>query len=131
MLEKPLSVVEVWGLILSAITVFKTFEYLINRFIFPKFQKDVEDKQMKETIQEIKSKLDKDFEVLNRHEERLDALENKINESDHERSNMREALRIIVYGQQQITKSLLEDGNNKKGLQEAESKLDEYLRLKM
>lgn len=131
MLEKPLSVVEVWGLILSAITVFKTFEYLINRFIFPKFQKDVEDKQMKETIQEIKSKLDKDFEVLNKHEERLDALENKINESDHDRSNMREALRIIVYGQQQITKSLLEDGNNKKGLQEAESKLDEYLRLKM
>lgn len=131
MLEKPLSVVEVWGLILSAITVFKTFEYLINRFIFPKFQKDVEDKQMKETIQEIKSKLDKDFEVLNKHEERLDALENKINESEHDRSNMREALRIIVYGQQQITKSLLEDGNNKKGLQEAESKLDEYLRLKM
>lgn len=131
MLEKPLSVVEVWGLILSAITVFKTFEYLINRFIFPKFQKDVEDKQMKETIQEIKSKLDKDFEVLNKHEERLDALENKINESDHDRSNMREALRIIVYGQQQITKSLLEDGNNKKGLQEAESKLDEYLRLKI
>ena len=126
-----ITVAQGWGMLLSAIAVLKVFEWMFDKFITPHFQKKEKDASMEKSIQEIKTKLDKDFEKLGNHEVRIEKLETVAGDSKAEREDMRKALKIIVIGQQAITKSLLDNGNNKGGLQNADKMLDDYLTSKV
>lgn len=126
-----ITVAQGWGMLLSAIAVLKVFEWIFDKFITPHFKKKEEEEDIKKTVNEIKQKLDKDFEKIGNHEVRIGKLEISANASEEERKDTRNALKIIIVGQQAITKSLLEDGNNKDGLKKAEEMLDDYLTSKV
>ena len=126
-----ITVIEAWGIILSVVAVVKVIDWLWERFITPHLKKKEKDASMEKSLNEIKEKLNKDFEKLGDHEVRIGKLEGVANDSKTEREEMHQALKIIVIGQQAITKSLLEDGNNKEGLQKAEEMLDDYLTSKV
>lgn len=126
-----ITVAQGWGMLLSAIAVLKVFEWIFDKFITPHFKKKEEEEDIKKTVNEIKQKLDKDFEKIGNHEVRIGKLESSAELSEEERKDTRNALKIIIVGQQAITKSLLEDGNNKDGLKKAEEMLDDYLTSKV
>lgn len=126
-----ITVAQGWGMLLSAIAVLKVFEWIFDKFITPHFKKKEEEEDIKKTVNEIKQKLDKEFEKIGNHEVRIEKLETNANASEEERKDTRNALKIIIVGQQAITKSLLEDGNNKDGLKKAEEMLDDYLTSKV
>lgn len=126
-----ITIAQGWGMLLSAIAVLKVFEWIFDKFITPHFKKKEEEEDIKKTVNEIKQKLDKDFEKIGNHEVRIGKLEISANASEEEQKDTRNALKIIIVGQQAITKSLLEDGNNKDGLKKAEEMLDDYLTSKV
>lgn len=126
-----ITLIQAWGIVLSIVAIIKVLDWIADRFIKPHLVKKERDNNMEKSLQEIKDKLNKDFEKLGDHEVRIGKLENVANDSKVEREDMRNALKIIVIGQQAITKSLLEDGNNKDGLKKAEEMLDDYLTSKV
>lgn len=126
-----MTVTQLWAYLLGAIAIYKTVEYLWDKFINPKLKKDAKFESMEKALVEIKEKLDKDFKMLDNHEKRLEHVEEKIKEDESDREDIHNALHVIVVGQQAITKSLLEGGNNRDGLQKAEEQLEEYLRSKI
>ena len=126
-----ITIAQGWGMLLSSIAVIKVLEWIFDKFITPHFKKKEEEEDIKKTVNEIKQKLDKDFEKIGNHEVRIVKLESSAELSEEERKDTRNALKIIIVGQQAITKSLLEDGNNKDGLKKAEEMLDDYLTSKV
>ena len=126
-----ITIAQGWGMLLSAIAVLKVLEWIFDKIITPHFKKKEEEEDIKKTVNEIKQKLDKEFEKIGNHEVRIEKLETNANASEEERKDTRNALKIIIVGQQAITKSLLEDGNNKDGLKKAEEMLDDYLTSKV
>ena len=122
-----ITVIQAWAMFISAIAVFKVFEWIFQRFITPHFVKKQKEESIDKTLTEIKDKLDKDFNKLENHEDRIGKLEKIANEALQEHDDLRETLKVIVVGQQAITKSILYEGNNKEGLLKAEKMLDEYL----
>ena len=126
-----ISITEFWAYIIGAVAVVKTIDWIWGRFVTPKLEKDEKFEKMEKALTEIKEKLDKDYQKLDGHEERIAKLEAKAKDSAAEREDMHNALKVIIVGQQAITKSLLEDGNNKSGLKQAEKLLEEYLTSKV
>lgn len=122
-----ITVVQAWAMFLSAIAVFKAFEWIFQRFITPHFIKKQKEESIDNTLNEIKEKLDKDFAKLENHEVRIGKLESIANNALEEHNDLRETLKVIVIGQQAITKSILYEGDNREGLLKAEKMLDEYL----
>lgn len=108
----------------------KAIDWLWARFIKPKLEKEKKSFDIEVEISAIKNKLDKDYSLLSDHEKRISSVEEKVRFSEEDRKDLHNAIRVMIVGQQAITKSLLEDGNNKDGLQRAEEQLEDYLRLK-
>lgn len=126
-----ITITEFWAYIIGAVAVVKTIDWIWGRFITPKLEKDEKFEKMEKDLQEINSKLDRDYQKLDGHEERIAKLEARAEDNESEREDMHNALKVIIVGQQAITKSLLEEGNNKSGLKEAERLLEEYLTSKV
>lgn len=111
--------------------IVKGFDWIMERFIKPKFQKETAMTDIEKEIKEIAGKLDKDYSTLKDHDKRIMSLESRIGDIEEDRIDVHEALHVLVVGQQAVTKSLLEDGNNKVGLRNAELELEKYLTSKV
>ena len=126
-----MTVTQLWAYLLGAIAIYKTIEYLWDKFINPKLKKDARFESMEKSLVEIKDKLDRDFQMLDNHEKRIETMEEKMKEDEVDREDIHKALHVMVVGLQAINKSLLNDGNNKVGLQNAEKQLEDYLHSKI
>ena len=69
--------------------------------------------------------------MLDNHEKRIETMEEKMKEDEVDREDIHKALHVMVVGLQAINKSILNDGNNKVGLQNAEKQLEDYLHSKI
>ena len=111
------------GAVLMALWKFITWAFDI--FVKPKekVNKDIAD--IKRDITEIKEKLNADYKQLSEHEQALQELSRRDSKDIHN------ALRVILIAEQAVTKSLLENGNNKEGLRQAQKELNNYLQSKI
>ena len=109
----------------------KGIDWSWDRFVRPKIQRDNDFTNIEKELKDISVKLDNDNNLLKDHSHRLTNLETKMIDIEEDRIDIHNALRVIVLGQQAVTKSLLEDGNNKEGLNDAEKALAEYLAGKL
>lgn len=117
------------GAVLMALWKFITWAFDI--FIKPKekVNKDIAD--IKRDITEIKEKLNADYKQLSEHEAALQELSRRVINQEDDSKDIHNALRVILIAEQAVTKSLLENGNNKEGLRQAQKELNNYLQSKI
>lgn len=117
-------VILVFGVIMSLGTIVK--------WVYDTFHKPKDDiKEVRESLNEIKNKLDDDFKKLTSHEDRLEHIESRLDYYEKDKKDVHDGLRVILGSLKQITKSILEDGNNHEGLRTSEKEIDDYMRAKV
>lgn len=115
----------------SLMALYKLLQWLFVTFIKPDKDRDDDIAGIKKDIAEIKQKLDRDYTMLADHDKSINDLARRVVQQETDSVELHEVLRIIVVAEQAVTKSLLEDGNNKEGLRHAQNELNEYLQSKI
>lgn len=117
------------GAVLMAL--WNILKWIYSTFVKPAddVTKDIND--IKKDIAEIKTKLQADYSTLNEHEKALDDLARRLIQQEDDSDDIHNALRVILVAEQAVTTSLLENGNNKEGLRNAQKELNNYLRSKI
>lgn len=117
------------GAVLMAL--WKLLTWVVDTFVKPKeaVNKDIAD--IKKELTEIKQKLTEDYRKLNDHEQALSDLARRVIQQEDDSADIHNALRVILIAEQAVTKSLLENGNNKEGLRQAQTELNRYLQSKI
>lgn len=115
----------------SLMALYKLLQWLFVTFIKPDKDRDDDIAGIKKDIAEIKQKLDRDYTMLADHDKSINDLARRVVRQETDSVELHKVLRIIVVAEQAVTKSLLEDGNNKEGLRNAQSELNEYLQSKI
>ena len=106
-------------------------KWVYNYFVKPGEDVTKDILSIKKDISDIKGKLEQDYKVLNDHEKALNDLARRVIQQEDDSNDIHNALRVILVAEQAVTKSLLEDGNNKEGLRKAQEELNNYLRSKI
>lgn len=117
------------GAVLMAL--WNVLKWAYNSFIKPGEDVTKDITKIKNDISEIKGKLEQDYKVLNDHEKALNDLARRVIQQEDDSNDIHNALRVILVAEQAVTKSLLENGNNKEGLRKAQDELNNYLRSKI
>lgn len=115
----------------SLMALYKLLQWLFVTFIKPDKDRDDDIAGIKKDIAEIKQKLDRDYTMLADHDKSINDLACRVVQQETDSVELHKVLRIIVVAEQAVTKSLLEDGNNKEGLRHAQNELNEYLQSKI
>lgn len=115
----------------SLMALYKLLQWLFVTFIKPDKDRDDDISGIKKDIAEIKQKLDRDYSMLADHDKSINDLARRVVQQETDSVELHKVLRIIVVAEQAVTKSLLEDGNNKEGLRNAQNELNEYLQSKI
>lgn len=115
----------------SLMALYKLLQWLFVTFIKPDKDRDDDIAGIKKDIAEIKQKLDRDYTMLADHDKSINDLARRVVQQETDSVELHKVLRIIVVAEQAVTKSLLEDGNNKEGLRNAQNELNEYLQSKI
>lgn len=115
----------------SLMALYKLLQWLFVTFIKPDKDRDDDIAGIKKDIAEIKQKLDRDYSMLADHDKSINDLARRVVQQETDSVELHKVLRIIVVAEQAVTKSLLEDGNNKEGLRNAQNELNEYLQSKI
>ena len=117
------------GAVLMAL--WNIIKWVYNYFVKPGEDVTKDILSIKKDISDIKGKLEQDYKVLNDHEKALNDLARRVIQQEDDSNDIHNALRVILVAEQAVTKSLLEDGNNKEGLRKAQEELNHYLRSKI
>ena len=117
------------GAVLMAL--WNIIKWVYNYFVKPGEDVTKDILSIKKDISDIKGKLEQDYKVLNDHEKALNDLARRVIQQEDDSNDIHNALRVILVAEQAVTKSLLEDGNNKEGLRKAQEELNNYLRSKI
>ena len=117
------------GAVLMAL--WNIIKWVYNYFVKPGEDVTKDILSIKKDISDIKGKLEQDYKVLNDHEKALNDLARRVIQQEDDSNDIHNALRVILVAEQAVTKSLLEDGNNKEGLRKAQDELNHYLRSKI
>lgn len=117
------------GAVLMAL--WNILKWVYNSFVKPGEDVTKDITTIKKDISDIKGKLEQDYKVLNDHEKALNDLARRVIQQEDDSNDIHNALRVILVAEQAVTKSLLEDGNNKEGLRKAQEELNHYLRSKI
>lgn len=117
------------GAVLMAL--WNIIKWVYNYFVKPGEDVTNDITTIKKDISDIKGKLEQDYKVLNDHEKALNDLARRVIQQEDDSNDIHNALRVILVAEQAVTKSLLENGNNKEGLRKAQEELNNYLRSKI
>lgn len=117
------------GAVLMAL--WNIIKWVYNYFVKPGEDVTKDITTIKKDISDIKGKLEQDYKVLNDHEKALNDLARRVIQQEDDSNDIHNALRVILVAEQAVTKSLLENGNNKEGLRKAQEELNNYLRSKI
>ena len=115
----------------SLMALYKLIQWLWLTFVKPKedITKDISD--IKAEIKQINQKLENDFVAIGKHESTLSQMGVKLGAHLEEYEDVHEGLKVMLISQNQVLKSLLENGNNKDGLKKAHAQLTKYLQSKL
>lgn len=115
----------------SLMALYKIIQWAWMTFVKPKedITKDISD--IKAEIKQINEKLDNDYVTIGKHEQSLNQITAKLGNHLEEYEDVHEGLKVMLISQNQVLKSLLENGNNKEGLRSAHDQLTKYLQSKL
>ncbi len=119
------------ALIAVIMTVVKSIDWFIDRFITPKLKKDSQIQGIEKQLGEIALKLDRDLTRLNGHDQQLENLEHRMQHIEQENGDMHDYKRLTLQAIQSLLKHSLENGNNVDDMRRSSKDIDEYLHSKI
>lgn len=115
----------------AAVAFVKFLEWIWARFIAPHLKREEARNQTEKDIKEIKELLKRDYTKLSDHDTRIARLEGNNEESNRDRKDLHESIRVNMVALQALLKSRLENDNNTAGIQKAEEEIEKYMRSKL
>lgn len=115
----------------AIVALFKFLEWMWQKFIDPHIKHEQVLTQTEKDIREIKEMLKNDYQKLIDHDTRITRLELTTKESEDDRRDLHESVRVTMVALQALLKSRLESDNNLDGIQNAEREIEHYMRSKL
>ncbi len=103
------------AILLVIVGIMKSWEYLHSKTAVTKMQKVIDNHE---------ERLIKDFNRLNKIEQKIDDTQEQIKEG-------KEVSRLILYAMQELLRSRIDNNDNKSEIEEVSQKISEYLRSKI
>lgn len=119
-------------LVVSALVAFVKFlEWCWAKFVSPHLHREQLLSQTEQDIKEIKEMLKNDYQRLQDHDSRLLRLEDLQRDSEEDRKDLHESIRVTMVALQALLKSRLEGDNNVSGIHNAEREIEKYMQSKL
>lgn len=115
----------------AVVALFKFIEWVWNKFVDPHIKHEQVLTQTEKDIKEIKDMLKADYQKLIDHDTRLTRLELVTKESEDDRQDLHESVRVTMVALQAMLKSMVDKDNNINGIQTAEREIEKYLQSKI
>lgn len=115
----------------AIVALFKFLEWIWNKFVEPHLKHEQVLTQTEKDIREIKEMLKNDYQKLIDHDTRLTRLELVTKESEDDRKDLHESVRVTMVALQALLKSSIDKDANINGIQKAESEIERYMQSKI
>ena len=115
----------------AIVALFKFLEWVWNKFIDPHVKHEQVLTQTEKDIKEIKEMLKNDYQKLIDHDTRLTRLELVTKESEDDRRDLHESVRVTMVALQALLKSSIDKDGNETGIKKAESEIERYMQSKI
>lgn len=115
----------------AIVALFKFLEWMWQKFIDPHIKHEQVLTQTEKDIKEIKEMLKNDYQKLIDHDTRITRLELTTKESEDDRRDLHESVRVTMVALQALLKSSIDKDNNVSGIQKAESEIERYMQSKI
>lgn len=115
----------------AIVALFKFLEWTWNKFVEPHLKHEQVLTQTEKDIKEIKEMLKNDYQKLIDHDTRLTRLELVTKESEDDRRDLHESVRVTMVALQALLKSSIDKDANINGIQKAESEIERYMQSKI
>lgn len=115
----------------AIVALFKFLEWMWQKFIDPHIKHEQVLTQTEKDIKEIKEMLKNDYQKLIDHDTRITRLELTTKESEDDRRDLHESVRVTMVALQALLKSSLDKDNNVSGIKNAETEIEKYLQSKI
>ena len=115
----------------AIVALFKFLEWMWSKFVDPHIKHEQVLTQTEKDIKEIKEMLKNDYQKLIDHDTRLTRLELVTKESEDDRKDLHESVRVTMVALQALLKSSIDKDNNVSGIQTAEREIERYLQSKI
>lgn len=115
----------------AIVALFKFLEWMWSKFVEPHLKHEQVLTQTEKDIKEIKEMLKNDYQKLIDHDTRITRLELTTKESEDDRRDLHESVRVTMVALQALLKSSLDRDNNVSGIKNAENEIERYLQSKI
>lgn len=115
----------------AIVALFKFLEWTWTKFVDPHLKHEQVLTQTEKDIKEIKEMLKNDYQKLIDHDTRITRLELTTKESEDDRKDLHESVRVTMVALQAMLKSMVDKDSNISGIQKAESEIEKYLQSKI
>lgn len=115
----------------AIVALFKFLEWIWNKFVDPHVKHEQVLTQTEKDIKEIKEMLKNDYQKLIDHDTRLTRLELVTKESEDDRRDLHESVRVTMVALQALLKSSIDKDGNETGIKKAESEIERYMQSKI
>ena len=115
----------------AIVALFKFLEWTWTKFVEPHLKHEQVLTQTEKDIKEIKEMLKNDYQKLIDHDTRITRLELTTKESEDDRKDLHESVRVTMVALQAMLKSMVDKDNNISGIHKAESEIEKYLQSKI
>lgn len=115
----------------AIVALFKFLEWTWTKFVDPHLKHEQVLTQTEKDIKEIKEMLKNDYQKLIDHDTRITRLELTTKESEDDRRDLHESVRVTMVALQALLKSSLDKDNNISGIKNAETEIEKYLQSKI
>ena len=115
----------------AIVALFKFLEWVWNKFVDPHLKHEQVLTQTEKDIKEIKEMLKNDYQKLIDHDTRLTRLELVTKESEDDRRDLHESVRVTMVALQALLKSSIDKDGNETGIKKAESEIERYMQSKI
>lgn len=115
----------------AIVALFKFLEWTWTKFVDPHLKHEQVLTQTEKDIKEIKEMLKNDYQKLIDHDTRITRLELTTKESEDDRRDLHESVRVTMVALQALLKSSLDKDNNVSGIKNAETEIEKYLQSKI
>ena len=128
---ESITIGQLLALVAVIMTVVKTIDWFIDRFVAPKLKKDSQIQGIEKQLGEIALKLDRDLTRLNGHDQKIEDLEHRMQAYEQETGDMHDYKRVTLQAIQSLLKHNLENGNNTEDMRRSSKDIDDYLHSKI
>lgn len=128
---EDITIGEVIVVVSAIVALFKFLEWCWIKFVDPHMHREQVLSQTEKDIREIKEMLKNDYQKLIDHDTRITRLELTTKESEDDRRDLHESVRVTMVALQAMLKSMVDKDSNISGIHTAEREIEKYLQSKI